>query len=182
LNREPTVGEALAAFRQDNGLDPSFASSSTWTCRLGPVTLRLPNFRWRRDAILRHDLHHILTGIPCTLRGEFQMAAWEFAAGRFPHPAATLFCLPLVAAGVLWSPRSMWRAFLSGRRGRSLYGTEANDAFLRSPVSKLRANASFGEPDRTRLSDILAFCLLVVQAILLTISPLALVALAMFLF
>jgi hypothetical protein len=51
--------------------------------------------KWRRDAITRHDLHHILTGYSCTMTREMQMAAWEFAAGRYRHWAATLFCLPL---------------------------------------------------------------------------------------
>lgn len=168
-----TVGEVLARFRAANGLDPAFASAATWTCRVGPIALRLPNFRWRREAILRHDLHHLLTGYPCTLRGEFQMATWEFAAGRFPHPAATLFCLPLVVAGVLWSPRAIWRAFLCGRRGRSLYGTGTSEAFLQSPFQTLRADQCATARTEPRLADIVAFCGLLFQAALIFAVPLA---------
>ncbi len=134
----PTVGEALREYWVENGLDSTPTSSSTWTCRMGPVTIRLPNYDWRRRAILTHDLHHILTGYPCTMRGEFQLATWEFAAGRFPHPAATLICLPLVIAGILWSPRAIFSAFLFGRRCHSLYGTDiANEEFLNTPISTL---------------------------------------------
>jgi len=58
----------------------------------------VPNFSWRRAAIQRHDLHHMLTGYPFTMRGEFQVATWEFAAGRYPHWGATLLLLPLVVS------------------------------------------------------------------------------------
>lgn len=134
-----TLGEALAQFRAANGLDPGAASAPSWRCRIGPVTLRLPNFKWRRHALLRHDLHHVLTGYPCTMRGEFQMAAWEFAAGRYPHAAATLFCLPLVAMGLFWSPRRLWSAFRRGRRARSLYQSEITEEMMAAPVNEVSA-------------------------------------------
>jgi hypothetical protein len=134
-----SVGEALAAFRTANGLDPAAATAPTWIVRLGPLRLRLRNFAWRREAILRHDLHHLLTGYPCTARGECQMATWEFAAGRFPHPAATAFCLPLVLLGALWSPRAIWAAFRRGRKARSLYSTAITAALFRSSVAALAA-------------------------------------------
>jgi hypothetical protein len=126
----PTVREALAEFRRANGLRDDEAMRAWWTCRLGPLTLRLPNFHWRRAAILAHDLHHVVTGYPCGLRGEFQMAAWEFGAGPMPHWGAALFCLPLVVIGMLWSPRRIARAFRRGRRSRSLHGERLSDRLL----------------------------------------------------
>lgn len=99
------------------------------------------------------------------------MAAWEFAAGRFPHPAATLFCLPLIVAGVLWSPRSMWSAFLSGRQRRSLYEIEVTDAFLKSPVRQLHANSPSTTEQKVRVADIAAFSGMIVKASLLVFSP-----------
>lgn len=166
MREEVTLGEALAAFRHANGIPRDEARS--WTCKLGPLTLRLPNFRWRRRAILRHDLHHVLTGYPCSLRGEFQVAAWEFAAGRFPHVAATLFCLPLVAAGVLWSPRALWQAFLAGRRTRGLYAIADTDALLARPLPGVRIR----EGAVPTMADAGVFALLVAQSFLLVLLPL----------
>src|SRR5262249_47927176 len=131
-----TLREALAAFRQANGLPADETASAFWTCRLGPLTLRLPNFAWRRQAILAHDVHDVLTGYPCTLGGECQMAAWEFAAGRMPQWGPALFCLPLVPLGFLWQPRRMLRALRSGRRSYSLHGSDAIDRLLATPWSK----------------------------------------------
>ena len=168
-----TVAEALAAFRSANGITAAADSAPTWACRLGPLTLRLPNLRWRRAAILRHDLHHLLTGYPCSLRGECQMATWEFAAGRFPHPGATLFCLPLVAAGLLWSPRAIWRAFLAGRGGRSLYGAEVTDTVLRLPVDRLKAETASPTRKRRRIADAIAFGALILQSVAVVVLPVA---------
>ena len=56
-----------------------------------------------------------------TMRGEFQMAAWEFGAGRYPHWGATLFCAPLIALGLFWSPARMIAAYKAGRATESLY-------------------------------------------------------------
>ncbi len=134
-----TLGEALAEFRRANGLSADEAARASWTCRLGPLRLRLPNFQWRRRAILAHDLHHVLTGYPCTMRGEFQMAAWEFGAGPMPHWCAALFCLPLVLVGLVWSPRRIAEAFRAGRRCRSLHGSRAIDALLVMPLEAASA-------------------------------------------
>jgi hypothetical protein len=134
LNDGLTVGEALAEFRRANGLAEDAALRPSWTCRVGPIRIRLPNFNWRQQALLAHDLHHVLTGIPCGIRGEFQMAAWEFGAGPMPHWGAALLCLPLVLVGLFWSPRRIVRAYRAGRRSRSLHNTKAVDDLLAMPL------------------------------------------------
>jgi hypothetical protein len=109
---------ALALLRQAGAEDDA---ATCWSCAVGPINLRFPNFAWRRRAIAAHDLHHLMTGYPMTMRGEFQLAAWEFGAGRYPHWGATLFCAPLILAGLLWSPAAIWRAWRWGRSSQSLY-------------------------------------------------------------
>jgi hypothetical protein len=167
----PTLGEALAAYQRAHRLDPSPATAASWTFKFGPLTLRLPNFAWRREAILRHDLHHVLTGYDCTMRGECQMATWEFAAGRFPHPGATLFCLPLVAAGLVWSPRAIWSAFRRGRSGCSLYGVELTDTLLRTSPSAVIETVRRLQKRTSPAGDIVAFAWLVVKAGLMVAVP-----------
>lgn len=114
LSRE----EALARLTRGGG---EIDRSRSWPCRVGPLRLRFPNFAWRRRALRAHDLHHLMAGYPMTIRGEFQMAAWELGAGRYPHWGATLFCAPLIAVGFLWSPARMFRAYRRGLTSASLY-------------------------------------------------------------
>ena len=130
-----SLRDALAMFRARNGLPSDETTARTWRCNIGPLVVRLPNFTWRRRAILAHDLHHVLTGYPCSLRGEFQIAAWEFGAGPMPHWGARVFCLPLVLIGVAWSPRRIWRAYCDGHASTSLHGERIDDVFLSAPVS-----------------------------------------------
>jgi len=107
---------------------------SYWYPLPGLLRVPLPNFGWRRRALLRHDLHHLLTGYPHTPLGEMEMAAWEFAAGRFEHAGATAFCLPLVGLGAALSPRRTRAAFVRGRRSTSLYANPLPD---REAVSRI---------------------------------------------
>jgi ubiquinone biosynthesis protein Coq4 len=134
-----TAAEALAAYYAANGIEADPASTATWSCRIGPASVEFPNWKWRRDAVTRHDLHHILTGYSCTMTGEMQMAAWEFAAGRYRHWAATLFCLPLALMGLIWAPRKTVQAFRVGLSSTSLYGCELD---LNKPLTEMRAGTA----------------------------------------
>jgi hypothetical protein len=169
---DPTLREALVEFRRANNLTVEERSSRSWTCRIWFVTLPLPNFRWRRDAILAHDLHHLLVGYPCTLWGEMRMAAWEFGAGRMPHWGARLFCVPLVSLGLLRSPRQILAAFLAGQRSRSLHEAESMERLLELDLCAARAelaarNSGEGWRNGGR------FALLILESSLILMLPVA---------
>jgi hypothetical protein len=138
LNGEITVGVALAAFRAKNGLCQNERQAQRWLLKIGFFLLPLPNFSWRKRAIDAHDTHHMLTGYPCTVAGELQIAAWEFGAGRYPHWGATLFCVPMVVVGLMLSPGDVWSAFQRGQRERSLYSGAILDRLLSCPLSEAR--------------------------------------------
>jgi hypothetical protein len=106
--------------------------------KLGLFIVPLSNFQWRRRALPYHDLHHLVTGYPCTPAGELEIAAWEFAAGRFPNALSTLFCLPLIGLGAVASPVRSFGAFVRGRRSKTLYGTLSAEELLALPMRELR--------------------------------------------
>jgi hypothetical protein len=167
-----TAAQALTLKRAEQGLDPAYDTAATWPFTIGPVTIPMPNFSWRRAAIQRHDLHHILTGYPFTMRGEFQVATWEFAAGRYPHWGATLLLLPLVVMGLFWSPAAIWRAFVKGRGELSLYRPELREAAGRLSLAALS--------ERTRVqwrgnevADAVAFAWLMLQSASVIAAPIA---------
>ena len=130
--------EALRSFREANGLCDD-EHGRVWKIPIDFVTLYLPNFRWRREALAAHDLHHLLTGYPCTVKGELLIAAWEFGAGSYPHWGATLFCLPLALTGLLWFPREAVEAFRRGRRSRSLFAAEVRGQLAVMRLSEVEA-------------------------------------------
>ena len=172
-----TAAQALTMKRAEQGLDPAYDTAPTWPFTIGPVTIPMPNFSWRRAAIQRHDIHHILTGYPFTMRGEFQVATWEFAAGRYPHWGATLLLLPLVVMGLFWSPTAIWRAFVKGRGERSLYRPELRDAAGRMPMEVLAEKTRL-QGRRNRVADLAAFAWLILQSASIIAAPIAVVPIA----
>jgi hypothetical protein len=156
-----------------NKLPAAETACRSWRCRLGPVTLVLPNLAWRRRAIEAHDLHHVLTGYACTMSGECEMAAWEFGAGRMPHWGATLFCLPLVLAGLVFVPRRMFRAFAAGRRSHSLHGAEDCQRWIAGPLSTALVELTNQEAAGGTWSNSTAFALLILRCCAITVLPVA---------
>ena len=135
-----TLREVLTQHYAASGLLPDGGRQcATWVIRVGRYEVRFKNFDWRRQALTLHDAHHVLTGYTCTLRGEFEMAAWEFAAGRFRRIGATLFCLPLIGIGFLAVPLRAYAAFERGIRSRSLYAMNCDLRVLDMCVEELRA-------------------------------------------
>ena len=104
------------------------------------------------------------------------MAAWEFGAGPMPHWAATLFCLPLILAGLFWAPRRMIAAFFAGRRSRSLHGTPGLDRVLDAPLRLARADFALPGKIRAHWSDYGCFAFLVLRAAVVSMGPIVILA------
>ncbi len=141
------VVEAREQYFTRNGFSTA-AYEDRWVhVKLGPIPFAFPNVASRRRAIRYHDLHHVVTGYDTTLRGEAEIGAWEIAAtlgarGRM-YWAAWLLNSSAAALGLLIAPRRVYRAFQRGRRSRSLYGMNLDDA-LELEVSELQHRLGLG--------------------------------------
>lgn len=174
-----TVREGLRRLYEHSGLPPDGgASARSWTMlRIGSFPVRMPGFEWRRKAVATHDIHHLVTGYACNWAGEIEIANWEFAAGRYPHACATLFCLPLVAAGALSIPRRSFAAFVRGRHSRTLYSAAGAETLMNHQIGALQAQLlPAGGSPRARLRDVFLYAGLVAVALLALLLPVFLVA------
>lgn len=173
-----TLREARAIFYRRNGVpEDGGAADRRWSpfaCR--DLKAHLPNFKWRRRALPLHDLHHVITGYEFSPYGEFEMSAWEFAAGRYRHVLSTLFCLPLVSMGAIAIPKRTFTAFVRGRNSRTLYSVHDIDALLDKTVSDVQREHVPAENVRASSRDAGAFVLLVTASVLLIASPVLLVS------
>lgn len=178
-----TLREARAVFYRRNGFPPDGgAHEHHWmplACR--DLKVHLPNFKWRRRALPVHDLHHAITGYRFSPHGEFEMAAWEFAAGRYPHLLSTLFCLPLVSMGAAMIPKRTFAAFVRGRRSRTLYCERDLDALLDRPLRDAQLKCLPAGTVRAGWQDRGAFVALVAASALMIASPFLLVSAALLL-
>jgi hypothetical protein len=171
-----TVAEALQLHYASNGLPTDGGrSAGQWALEYGPLALRLANFEWRQRALQYHDIHHVLTGYACTPTGEMEIAAWEFAAGRFPSVLSTLFCLPLVGIGAFVIPRRSFAAFARGRRSKTLYGTPLDTGLMSLDVHALRDRVLPTERRRPTARDVVAYLALSGTSLALVIAPVAVV-------
>lgn len=161
-----TLREARGIYFEVNGFGPDGGYGDAWVdFKLGPVPFPFPNTPGRVAAVKFHDLHHVLTRFPTSTVGEFQISAWELGAGCAAFPTAWVINAGGLVAGMLVAPVRTARAFLRGRRDRSLY-REAYDALLDLTVGEARRRflASPSAAPRWTLRDVVAFLALLAVA------------------
>jgi hypothetical protein len=165
---------------KDGGNDLSYV-----TLEIGHLfNIYIPNWNSRRKAVLRHDIHHLLTGYKSELLGEFEIAAWEIGSGCMNYFAAYLLNSGSLLAGLLIYPRPSFNAFLLGCRTTNLYQLNIDDKSLKnSTIEELKMQIGL-EPKpsltKIRLFEILKLSYhlglsLFLQTVLLILSPLLIV-------
>ena len=162
-----TMSEARDRYFAINGFGPEGGYNDAWVdYKLGPIPAPVPNTAGRKRAVPFHDLHHVLTGYDTNTIGEFEISAWEIAAGCRDVAAAWALNLSGLAGGAIMAPRRVWRAFLRGRRMDTLYGRNL-DELLGRTVAEVRALVTHDEPPtRARPGDIALFALAVAAGFL----------------
>lgn len=132
---------ALQAYLDENGFTRAgYDGPRTEAAFLG-IRFSVPNTPRHRWAIMRHDLHHVVTGYGTDLRGEGEISAWELRGGL---RGLGLYVGAIVVFGTLLglgiAPVRTIRAWHQNR-GRSLLSTERDrdyDDLLRMTVGELR--------------------------------------------
>jgi hypothetical protein len=186
---EQTMREARARYFEVNRFGESGNYDDAWVdFKLGPLPLPFPNTPGRVRAVRYHDLHHVLTGYDTDIIGEFEISAWEIAAGCKGYIAAWQLNLGGMFAGVWVAPRRTVRAFLRGRTSATLYDLPL-EAVLDATVGATRANQGVDRPARRMgFVDALLFALALVAGaatalftlpLLLMILPLGLATFAL---
>ena len=77
-----TLRDARRIYFHANGFGEEGGYDDAWVdFKLGPIPMPFPNPPARVRAVKYHDLHHVLTDYDTDTIGEFEIAAWEVAAG-----------------------------------------------------------------------------------------------------
>ena len=133
------MAEALARYHADNGFAGDAMTAQTIQVSVfGLPAVDMPNPRFQRHLLAKHDLHHVLTGYGTDLRGEAEMGAYELGAGSL-HWFVWINNLGALPLGLLCPVRTA-RAFFRGLLARSLYLDDTPyEELLEMPVDELRA-------------------------------------------
>lgn len=141
-----SLREARTRYFTVNGFGPNGGYDDAWVdFKLGPVPMPFPNTKARVRAVRYHDLHHVLTGYDTDIIGEFEISAWEIAAGCKGYVAAWQLNLGGLFAGALVAPRRTFQAFQRGRHSRTLYDDDL-ERLLDSRVGDIRSSVGVDEP------------------------------------
>ena len=143
-----TGEEALIKFCNDNrfidgavALEDCYDDDWIYT-RIGEKRIPFLPVLGQHDALMLHDLHHLVAGYDTSFRGEMEVAAWEIGSGgcanRYVFWIDRLFTATL---GILLAPIACARAFLRGKQQCNLYRFDANTA-LRMELAGLRAHVN----------------------------------------
>lgn len=150
-----TMREARAQYFEDNAFGEDGGYGSPWVdFKIGPIPFPFPNTPMRVKAVRYHDLHHVLTGYATDFAGEMEIAAWEVGAGCGRFPVAWQLNLSGLVGGLFSVPRRSFRAFVRGRRSRSLYGRDL-ERLLDLTVAEAQAELSVPAGQaRPRVADV----------------------------
>ncbi len=151
------VRDARAQYFAANGFSEASYRDRWARFKIGPIPLAFPNTASRQRAIPMHDLHHVATGYPTTLLGEAEIGAWEVAGGCTDHWAAWVLNASGFGYGLLFAPRRMYRAFMSGRHSTTLYHVGMSDELLALEVPELRRRIGLDRVQPVTWRDRLAF-------------------------
>jgi hypothetical protein len=139
--------DARSRYFAENGLGEGGYDARWVKLKLGPAPLFFPNTAGRVRAVRLHDVHHVLTEYATDWIGEAEIGAWEVGAGCADHWAAWVLNLSALSVGFWMGPRRVLRAFARGRRSRSLYPGEWDDALLDESVGALRSRIGLAVAD-----------------------------------
>lgn len=126
---DPTPRDLLHSFYMENdfGMDGGMSSSSVKILLTPKIHIYFPNFKARRKAVVKHDIHHLLTGYNTDLKGESEISAWEIGSGCKKYWAAFLLDTSGLMLGLLINFKGVSQAFSRGRKTHSLYGDFHSD-------------------------------------------------------
>lgn len=181
-----TPQEILIDFYKENNLDDDGGQGSPHV-RIEitkQLVLYFPNFEARRRAVIKHDIHHIVTGYPAsTLLGESEISAWEIASGCKKYWPAFFLDTSGVMIGILINPIKVLKAFARGRRTKNLYHEIiSNETALNTEIRKLQQLLKldiYTHDTKSTVIDIMLFCLFCIFGGIYSILALPLLPLVM---
>ena len=135
-----------------------------------------PNFDARRKAVFKHDVHHIVTGYPSTLKGETEIGAWEIASGCRHYWVAFVLDLHGVMMGLLFNPLGIYKAFVKGRRTKNLYNDALPDKqVMDTPIAEIRERLLLNNySGKGNLIDMALFLLLLLFGVVYSVLSIVL--------
>ena len=110
-----TLSDQLDEFYHQYNIPPNGGvNDRLFEVPLPLLTLKLPNFFWRKNMLYIHDLEHILNQQDVSWKGEMFIASWEISTGFWKNFPVIIFPLWTMGWGLWKHPSSVYRGFRKG--------------------------------------------------------------------
>jgi len=158
-----TPREILSKFYADNnfGADGGVSSASVKIQLTSWFHFYYPNFKSRNRAVLKHDIHHLVTGYSTNLWGETEISMWEIASGCKSYRGAFFVDVSGAMLGIPWNMWRVMKAFARGRKTKNLYHEFfTNKQALDMKVSELQKHLlldKHGKNTKPSFTDVILF-------------------------
>ena len=177
MNNETPRGILTKFYTDNNFGEDGGVSKPSVRIEMGTMLhIYFPNFDARRKAVLKHDMHHLLTGYTTALTGECEISAWEIASGCKKYWAAFLLDTSGLMLGIPFYFWGTLKAFARGRRTKNLYGDQfPNEQALDMKIDDLRSGLyldKFPKDTKPTFIDFVLFIIFVLFGTLYSIVAL----------
>ena len=138
---------------------------------LKKIIVYIPNFKVRKKAIFKHDVHHLATGYQSNFRGETEIGSWEIGSGIKKYWIAFMLDIQAVMIGILFNPAGVFKAFVRGRRTKNLYTDQYPDTdILHMKMGEIRKMLKLDIPEhKAGIRDLLVFILLLITGLIYSV-------------
>lgn len=110
-----TIQEALLQFRKENNLDLDGGENDDFfELKFQLFTLKLPNFKFRKEVIHIHDIQHLLYKCDTSWYGESFIAGWEIGSKIWKHIPIGFISLWAFGFSFLNYPRQVLKGYKAG--------------------------------------------------------------------
>lgn len=176
-----TLGEQLNSFYEEYnlGVDGGVAKPHVRIDMASWFHFYLPNPPIRKKAVLKHDMHHMITGYKGDIKGESEISAWEVGSSCKNYWAAWFLDLSGFMMGILINPVNVFKAFIRGRNSKNLYYEELTDQEAKSmTLPELRKFIQLPEEGaelKATMADVLLFTWWIFVGLVMTVASIVLI-------
>lgn len=161
---DKTPREILQKFYADNNLDEDGGQSKPYVKIeiAPPFHFYIPNLEARRKVVVKHDIHHLLTGYETNVAGESEISIWEVVSGCGKYWIVFFIDVPGSMLGFGFNLPKLLKSFARGRRTGNLYHDKyTTEQALDMKVGDLRKEFKLDQyPKYTKptFTDFILFC------------------------
>lgn len=116
-----TIQKALLQFRRENNLDLDGGENDDFfELKFKLFTLKLPNFKFRKEVIHIHDIQHILYKCNTSWHGESFIAGWEIGSKIWKHFPIGFISLWATGFSFLNYPNQVLKGYKAGLKTKGV--------------------------------------------------------------